>query len=1518
MNPLPTSATSGHALGSLYHGYAKHQGFYVIGANKVAGQIEDLGGGLKDDFAAYMSYGDYLDAGENASAWENEFWDVYNGIPYPKHLGSRAGEAPKVSIPKYLGIGGSVVIDGLTMHDRVILGADMKALGITVKDGALHIPASVPRGTNVKLTVESVFDSSKKTVLQAPAYATINITLENTYDVETYNRITFDIDFGTQADAVDGGTIVSATVDNKNFAKATYQGGVLTLDTSTLADFGEKVLTVVFNKDNRLVTVTINIDVSTMVIRSEEDLNNMASVIGANNGEGRYVLGQDITCHGTYDANLNTTFNGTFDGRGYAIHNMATTTDRDGDNRGLLGLFLGPNGVLENVSFVNAKHSGQGGFIASKAQGKIRNVYIQIDITGYNANGYQWATSVLASETFSEFSTEKVFVEYINPLPTDATNGYALWRLYGGYAKHQGLYIVGEDQLYNVMEDLGGGQEDIYAAYRNYGDFLAAENDLTTWANDFWTVTNGIPYPTKLGTREAVTPNVQIPAVAAPGSDIVITGVTMFDRIILDADAKALGITVSNNVILVPETVPAGTTVNLVVQSAFDETKKVNLSTEILTSKNVSLEEVTIAEIYNNTTFQVDLTQLVAEIGEATLVSAAVDGRAFVDASYANGILTLDTVSLAEYGQRSVSATFKGAGSLVSVTLPIDVCTLAIDSEAKLNSMASVIALKNGEGRYILTKDITCQGTYDANLNTTFNGTFDGRGYAIHNMATTTDRDGDNRGLLGLYLGPNGVLENVSFVNAKHSGQGGFIASKAQGKIRNVYIQIDITGYNANGYQWATSVLASEAFADFSTDKVFVEYIKPLPTDATNGYALWRLYYGYAKHQGLYVVGEDRLYNEIQDLGGGQTDIYAAYSNYDGFLAAGNDLAAWSNDFWTVTSGIPYPTKLGTREAVVPTVTIPETVEPGSNVTIEGVKVYERIVLDAAAQALGITVTGNVVNIPDSVALGTEVHLTVVSIFDTTKSTALTTTVNVQQEEEELKEITWTDFKLWNPLTFGTTFTSEACATYSGTNLNNTAFEGDVSIPSGSGFRYAVPSAWYGLTIKESSGKLLIGGDSYVAVNGKNDTAYTLNAADYGLTTFTGKRFTIRIELYNLSSDNLSANLNIYVNGKAVGEGITLTGSTVAATTYLGSGIGFVQNGLAGGITIYEAMPALTPITWTDFKLWNPLTFGTTFSSEACATYSGTSLNNTAFEGDVSIPAGSGFRYAVPSAWYGLTIKESSGKLLIGGDPYVAVNGVNDTVYTLNPSDYGLTTFTGERFTIRIELYNLSSDNLSATLNIYVNGKAVGAGITLTGSTAAATTYLGSGIGFVQNGLAGGITIYEAMPALTPITWTDFKLWDPLTFGTTFTSEACATYSGTNLNNTAFEGDVSIPAGSGFRYAVPSAWFGFTIKESSGQLLIGGDSLVALNGVNGTAYTLNAADYGLTTFTGERFTIRIELYNLSDDNLSANVNIYVNNNLVGRGVTLTGSTVAATTYLGSGIGFVQNGLAGGTTIYDVE
>ena len=1498
INPLPSGAPNGYAVWRFNYGYAKHQGLYVVGADSVCNNSYEMAGGLKDVYGAYAGFGDFVDAGISFSAWDNEFWAIYNGLPYPENLEPRVGTVPAVSIPKYVGAGASVVIDGLTMYDRVVLSSDMKALGITVEDGKVLIPKSVPKGTNLRVTVQSVFDSSKRTTLQATVYETINVTLEETYDVATHDKTTFDIDFGTQASVVDGGTLISATVGNSNFAKATYQEGVLTLDTSTLASYGEQVVTAVFDKDNRLVTVTINIDVSTMVINTEEDLNNMASIITANNGAGRYVLGQDVVCQGTYDSNLGVSFTGTFDGRGYAIYNM-TTSDRDGGNRGLLGASMSDTGVVQNVSFVNAKHGGKGAFIATSSSGTMKNVYIQIDITAPNSGEWDNATSILASSTTGVFTTQNVLIEYINPLPSGAPNGYAVWRLNYGYAKHQGLYAVGADRVCNNSYEMAGGLQDIYGAFVNYGDFITAKNDLSKWNNDFWTVTNGIPYPTKLGIREAVMPEVSIPTVVAPGSNVVIEGASMYDRVILDADAKELGITVSNNVLNIPNTVPSGTEITLVVQSVFDETKQMSLKTDVLTSKNVELDSVTTVEVYDNSYFQVDLTSLAAEVGEATLVSASVDGKAFASTSYENSILTLDTVTLGGLGAKNVSVSLKGTDSLVSVVIPIDVCTMAIANEEDLNNMASVIALNSGTGRYILTADIICEGTYDSNLGTQFVGTFDGCGHTIYNM-TTSDRDGGNRGLLGASMGGDGIVQNVSFVNAKHSGKGAFIATSNAGTIKNVYIQIDITAPNSGEWDNATSILASSTTGVFTTQNVLIEYINPLPSGAPNGYAVWRLNYGYAKHQGLYAVGADRVCNNSYEMAGGLQDIYGAFVTYDDFVAAQNDMTNWANDFWTVTDGIPYPTKLGTREAAVPEVSIPEIVEPGSDVVIEGARVYERIILDAEAQALGITVTGNVVSIPDAVALGTEVHLTVVSIFDTSKSTALTTTVNMQQDDEGLTPITWKDFGF----TLGTTYTgakdessapSNAGSYTSATNLNNTEFVGDVVFGDNSEIRYGGSAYNYGLKIKVEDGAFKVGGSNlylYSTTNGSQISEIVIPKADagnYGLTSFANEQFTLKIKIteWNGNTGWSTMYAGIWINDVAVIESVKL-GSGAFGNMFCTCVYGSVTPSVK-----------LTEITWTDFGF----TLGTTYTgatdessaaSNAGSYASATNLNNTEFVGDVVFGDNSEIRYGGSAYNYGLKIKVEDGAFKVGGSNlylYDAVLGSQISEIVIPKTDagnYGLTSFADEQFTLKIKIkgWNGNSGWSSMMAGIWINDVAVIESVKL-GSGAFGNMFCTC--------VYGSVTLAAPKVELTKIGWEDF---DGAEYGKTYSTQQLLTYKGDSLNNTAFEDDIIFPAGSTLLYGVNNAWHGLEIGvNESGQFWVHGSNY--FNGSSTFDVTYDASHFGLAKLADTKITLRIEMENVTET--YAEVNVYVNGIQAGSTIALTKSTISAVAGIGKKI-----------------
>lgn len=994
-NPLAEDAKTGYAVWQLHHGYNKHQGLYVIGENQVATEYNDLGGGLKDSYAAYVNYGEFVQAKIPTEVWDSSFWKVTNKVPYPRRLTQRKATTPKVSLPTYVGRNSSVKLDGLTVCDKVVVSATMKKYGIKVKDGYLVIPKNVPSGTVLKITVESAFNASKKTTVKTTVLTSKKVTVSKMHAIEKTGTTNFTLDLSNQSQLKGKLTMTDLTIGGNAVSGASHKNGILTIPRKSLGELGEKELQAYFKSSDELVIATVKLDVCTMAIKSEAELNQMTATIKKNNGDGRYVLANDITCKGTYNGNISTKFNGTFEGHGYTIYNL-TTADTDSSIRGFLGREIGPTGVLRNVSFVNAKHSGVGGFLTTNADGLMENIYIQIAVSGCTADQYDGATAVLACNTVGTFTTKNVVVEYTQSLPDNAKTGYAIWSMHYGYAKHQNLYVVGCDKVAASENNLGGGLADSYAAYANYGDFISANISSKSWDSSFWQVTNKVPYPKHLGKRTGTKPNVSIPTYTGRGAKIEIIGLTVCDNAVLDANSKKLGVTIKDGIIRVPNNIAVGTTIKVTVSSAFDSSKKMTIQTKVIRSEAFTLTGVRDIEKDDTKTVAIDFKSQASKVAGCSIVSATLDKTAFKTATFKDGILTLDKATFASMGEREVTVLMKNDTTLYTITIKVDVCTMSIKTEEDLNRMPSVIKANGGEGRYVLAADITCTGTYDANISTAFIGTFDGRGYKIENF-TTSDREGSNRGLVGSKLGGAGIVKNVSFVNAFHNGSGGLIAASGEGTIENVYMQLTIEKPTTGTYEGATSALVSATYGVFSTKHVVVEYKKPLPDGAKTGHAVWQLYHGYNKHQGLYVVGLDQVATVITDLKGGLKDTYKAYKNYGDFAAANEKLTGWDTTFWTVKNHIPYPTRLLGKEITLPQVRLPESVAAGATVAIEGAGLTEQAILATKFTNMGITVEDHKLTIPESVAAGTIVEVTVRSVFDTSKSVKLTTKVMVSK-----------------------------------------------------------------------------------------------------------------------------------------------------------------------------------------------------------------------------------------------------------------------------------------------------------------------------------------------------------------------------------------------------------------------------------------------------------------------------------------------------------------------------------------
>ena len=458
--------------------------------------------------------------------------------------------------------------------------------------------------------------------------------------------------------------------------------------------------------------------------------------------------------------------------------------------------------------------------------------------------------------------------------------------------------------------------------------------------------------------------------------------------------------------------------------------------------------------------------------------------------------------------------------------------------------------------------------------------------------------------------------------------------------------------------------------------------------------------------------------------------------------------------------------------------------------------------------------------------------------------------------EKPLKEITWTDF---NGAVYNKTYSGETQMTYKGTSLNHTAFEGDIIFSSGASMTYGTSNGWHGLRIGvNADDQLFVQADNYHA-SGDNPSPYA--ASTFELDKLINARITLRIEMRNVTAD--TANVNVYVNGHAAGGTISITRAEGMGT--LGTVVAFCV-GNSNPVTIPEK--PLKEITWTDF---NGAVYNKTYSGETQMTYKGTSLNHTAFEGDIIFSSGASMTYGTSNGWHGLRIGvNENDQLFVQADNYFA-SGNNPSPYAA--STFELSTLTDTRITLRIEMRNVTAD--TANINVYVNGHAAGGTISITKAEGA------GGIGNVLAFCVGNtkpVTIPEK--ALTEITWKDFT---GTVYGETYTSERQFQYKKDSLDNTAFEGDIVFSAGSSLTYGTANGWHGLRIGvNADDQLFVQSDNYHA-SGDNPSPYS--ASVFELSTLTDARITLRVEMRNVTET--TADINVYVNGYPAGGRISIT-------------------------------
>ena len=992
----PTDPSRFTGLGSYHLGYGILNGVYGIGLDPSLAIREMSAAGAGDTYGGYANYGALYASGIDFSEWENDFWRVVNGVPYPKSLALPAAATPTATIDENIGAGATVEVKGMSANEVIRLSDEAKTLGITVNGNAIKVPASVPKGTSFTFTVYNIFDAEKFVELTVTVVESKTVAINGKTDVVIEDGETFTVNFGDQKDEVEGEVSV-ATIDGKTFTTATYADGVLTLDTATLKSlYGEKYMSVVFNKKNgavieKVTVVEITLDVTTMVIRTEADLNRFLTVaqenkIGAS-WVGIYKLANDITCTGDYagvagsgdtrgEIGTAAGFNGTFDGQGHTIYNINIVGTQTG-----FASHLGQHGVIKNVAFVNARNRGAGGFITSVQAGTIENVYIQL-AENFDVSVAGWCpfNSSITADSYGQGRINKVFVEYVTALPETAKTGYPMYNFNMGYGIVNGVYAVGVSKF-----TVGGSGTpgDVYGVYADYAALKAAAVDFSDWdGNGFWKVVNGIPVPASF-TAKATLTNIEL-GVAA-GSTVALGCSDTYVTISIDDEAKAAGFTLVGRTVTVPADA-SGKTFTVTVTSALDDTVKTTKTFTVITNEVKNVADATEIDM----TATSDLTfDLAAQNIEGEFASVSIDGTAFSSAAYEAGTLTLDRATLGSlYGEKTIVATFekRSGGTLEKVTtvnIPVVLVTKYISEKEHLVNLKNYAVKVNDNlyaGYFVQTQDIDAEGSrigmgyYDGNLRDYFTGTYDGRGHVISNA-----KQGTNNGMFA-WVNADTTVKNIVFTGAVLNGCSGFVVTEgpAGTTIENIAVYGKIV---SGGASWSPSAMILGK-GNGATVRNCMVVLSGWSLDSGNNAGMIVGNQVSSTIENCIAVNlkpgateAEYAIPAIGKNGAGLTtkandnDTTKTFHGWDEYLAwaAENDMSAYGNSTWEVLENkIPVAKAVKSTVGAVNADFVPASVNLGEATTINiaNAGVYAKVTVDPAVE--GITVGETAINVADT------------------------------------------------------------------------------------------------------------------------------------------------------------------------------------------------------------------------------------------------------------------------------------------------------------------------------------------------------------------------------------------------------------------------------------------------------------------------------------------------------------------------------------------------------------------------
>ena len=899
-----------------------------------------------DVFGAYETREDMLAADNDYSAFTgSDFWKLDgDGLPYPVRM-------PDTYTVRFVADGETVseanVLDGGTLtvpSDPTKAGYAFDGWALGDQTTAYDFDAADAKTVTADMTFTALWAPSVESNVVSEAEVVSGYTGTN---FETVGGVTTASSFVIDVSDVQGeitGTLLSVRVDGQTYENVSYLDGVITVNADLpITLFGQKPYVAQFTGDGQSIYVNGEILFVTMKIGTVTDLavwqsiGHMVSGCSSHSNmncvvDGYFVLDGNIACTGTMTTDavvvngryFATVFNGVFDGRGYNIDGYA-----GGEWHSFL-YRLGDNAVLRNISFTNVDRTKMIAPILTQDNWANSNIVIEniyIHYSNFVANGKGLLVGGVARNN----------ITYRNILAeADQTSGDAKESVVSTTSVNEGLvknvYAIGlgDAVVINASDsEAARNDADVFATYTDDAAMIEAANNYTAFTDSgYWRLDeSGLPYPKYQFRVNFVSDGATVSsavlregaALTAP-ADPTKTGFA-FDGWALDGQSTAYDFTSA--------TVTADMTFTALWAPSIESA--VVSEAEVVTGY-AGTDLTNAGTVTTASSFAIDVSDQQDELG-GTLVSVRVDGQVYENVSYDSGIITVTAdLPVTLFGYKTYVAQFENAGQKTYVSGEILFITMKIGSEADLRAFYQI-----GHAAYPDQSNRT--GGYfvlDANISWTaetgyavpehiFQGTFDGRGYAI---------DGATFGYTGLFnqVADGTVVKNLAITNVKsHSNQwvSAVIAKDREYAddiitFENIYIHLNTlnncikTDNNAfNGI-----VFCSASWSGAATGTVYRNIF--IEADAvTSGnnptYVLGKNGVNAGQIQNVYVccsggtvginVGDTET---VRGDGEGDNDRFGLFASRADMLAADIDYTAFTDtEYWTFddTDGLQFVTK---------------------------------------------------------------------------------------------------------------------------------------------------------------------------------------------------------------------------------------------------------------------------------------------------------------------------------------------------------------------------------------------------------------------------------------------------------------------------------------------------------------------------------------------------------------------------------------------------------------------------------